>query len=145
LHATKPAASNLFGYLNEVTPANVSISSFHIDFAVKTATITGAANTLSDVNKYIDTLKFTTFSSDTIKGSKAFSDVVLSSFGLNSAGGGQSGKAASYSISLTYGTDIFDIAQKVKLKVPSLTTTRSALGQPSDLFQAAPDNSGGGN
>lgn len=142
LHASKPAASNLFNYLNAVTPANVAITSFNVDFTQNTAIITGTANALSSVNTYVDTLKFTTYTTDSsTTPTKAFSNIVLSSFGLNSGGSStQVAQAASYTINLSYDKPIFDITQKVNLSVPSETTTRSALAQPTDLFQSAPSN-----
>jgi hypothetical protein len=139
LHNGKPAASRLFDtYLNEVTPATVSISTFHIDFAGQTATITGNANALSTINQYVDTLKFTTYTSDTVKQpTSAFSNVVLGSFGLTT-GAKDANQAANYSITLAYDKNIFDLTQKVALSVPHLVTTRSELDQPGDLFKAAP-------
>jgi type VI protein secretion system component Hcp len=147
LHAGKPAASNLFNYLNQVTPAQVDINSFNIDFTQQTAVITGTADTLANVNTYIDTLKFTTYTTDSnTKPTPAFTNIVLSSFGLtdSSTGGGKAGQNATYTINLNYDKSIFDITQTVKLAVPKETTTRSALAQPTDLFQAAPSSTGGG-
>ncbi len=139
LHAGKPAASRLFSnYLNQVTPAAVAITSFNIDFTTQTATITGTADSLSNVNKYVDTLKFTTYNtSSNSAATKAFTNVVLSSFGLNGASTDKS-QAATYTITLGYDKTIFDITQSVTLSVPNLTTTRSELDQPGDLFKAAP-------
>jgi Tfp pilus assembly protein PilN len=136
LHASKPAASRLFDYLNEVTPAQVSINSFTTDFTQQTATITGTADALSSVNKYVDTLKYTTYTTDAQSGNKpAFSNVVLSSFAINS-GSKDSTQAVNYTITLSYDKNIFDITQKINLTVPSLITTRSGLQQPTDLFKA---------
>ena len=64
LHAGKPAATRLFDYLNQVTPANVNITDFSIDFTKQTTTVTGTSDSLSSVNKYVDTLKFTTYTTD---------------------------------------------------------------------------------
>lgn len=137
LHAGKPQASHLFEYLNEITPLEISISSLNTDFVAYSMTITGTADKLSNVNRYIDTLKFTTFTSDTNKAdTKAFSSVVLTSFGLTS--GGQGVKPATYTIKLNYDKSIFDISQKVSLTVPTRTTTRASINDPTDLFQAAP-------
>ncbi|HEX4774347.1 MAG TPA: PilN domain-containing protein [Candidatus Saccharimonadales bacterium] len=140
LHAGKPAAYNLFNYLNEVTPANVAITSFNTDFTQDTATITGTTDSLASVNTYVDTLKFTTYTTDSSTTStNAFSNIVLSSFGLNSASStAQAPQSASYTITLAYDKTIFDITKTVKLSVPSEVTTRSALAQPTDLFQATP-------
>lgn len=153
LHASKPAASRLFDYLNEVTPAQVSIDNFSIDFTQQTATITGTADALSSINKYVDTLKDTTYSSNTQSGNKpAFSNVVLSAFSLNN-GSKDSTQAASYTVTLSYDKNIFDITQKVTLTVPNLIATRSGSQQPTDLFKASTGtsskasgaSSGGGN
>lgn len=145
LHAGKPAASNLFDYLNEVTPVQVSINNFTIDFTKQTIIITGTTDALSSVNKYVDTLKYTTYSSDSQSSGNntAFSDVVLTTFGVNN-GTSDSSQAANYSISLSYDKNIFDIAQKITLTVPNLTTTRLSLQQPTDLFKASSSPSGGG-
>jgi Tfp pilus assembly protein PilN len=139
LQESKPAASRVFDFLNDVTPTNVSITDFNIDFTKQSATITGTSDNLADVNKYIDTLKYTTYTADgSTKSQPAFSSVVLSSFGLNTSAGGN--QAANYTITLSYDKTIFDITQNVKLSVPNTTTTRISTGQsnPTDLFQSAP-------
>lgn len=144
LQAGKPAASRLFDYLNEVTPVQVSINSLSADFTQQTVSITGTADTLASVNKYVDTLKYTNYTTDSNPTkTNAFSNVVLSSFGLNS-GTADPAQAASYTITLSYDTNIFDITQSVKLSVPSLVTTRSQLDQPTDLFKASTTNPSGG-
>jgi len=145
LHAQKPAAANLFTYLNQLTPAQANITSFEIDFTANTATITGTADSLSTVNKYVDTLKFTKYTtSDDNKPTSAFKDVVLSSFTLSSNSKGNK-QAASYSITLSYDPVIFDIAKTIKLVVPSVTTTRAQPGQSTDLFTAPPSPAGTAN
>jgi Tfp pilus assembly protein PilN len=141
LHSEKPAASRLFDYLNQLTPVNVAISNLTVDFTAQTFTITGSADALSNVNKYVDTLKFTTYSVNTTK-EKAFDNVVLSTFGL--AADAKDNKPASYTITLAYNKAIFDITQDIKLNVPSQVTTRSELEKPADLFQAAPAGSARG-
>jgi Tfp pilus assembly protein PilN len=143
LHDQKPAASRLFGYLNSVTPSNVSINSFQIDFNQTTVTITGTSDSLASVNKYVDTLKFTKYGVDGEKAdTSAFSNVVLSSFGLSTTNVTNKNQAANYSIALGYDKTIFDTTRKVELSVPNLTTTRSSLDQPTDLFQAAQTQGG---
>ena len=138
LHNSKPAASRLFAYLNELTPAQVDITDLKVDFTLDTESITGTADALSSVNQYIDTLKFTTY---TIEGSttsaRAFSSVVLSTFGLSNQSQ-TNGHPANYTITLSYDKNIFDITQQVKLSVPNVTTTRLGVAQPIDLFQASP-------
>jgi Tfp pilus assembly protein PilN len=142
LHAQKPAAARLFDFLNQVTPANVNITKLNIDFTQQTSTISGTSDSLANVNKYIDTLKLTTFTTDSDTSSKpAFSNIVLSSFSLDKSSQ-NAGQAAAYTITLSYDPAIFDITQNVKLSVPSVTTTRTEISQPSDLFQAAPPKGG---
>jgi len=145
LHAGKPAASQLFSYLNQVTPTQVNITSFNVDFTVQTMTITGTADALSSVNKYVDTLKFTKYTTDASDASTtAFNNVVLTSFGLSS-GSHDTTQAATYTVNLAYDPKIFDITQKVSLDVPNLVTTRSNVDQPGDLFKAAPQPVKGSN
>ncbi len=147
LHDSKPAASRLFDYLNELTPAQVDITDLKLDFTQQTESITGTADSLSSVNQYVDTLKFTTYSVKGTPGSQpAFSNVVLSSFSLSKQADNNN-HPADYTITLSYDKTIFDITQNVSLSVPSLTTTRLGVAQPLDLFQAAPttpDTSKGG-
>lgn len=142
LFAQSPAAGRLFGFLNQVTPAKVNITDLNIDFTQQTATITGTSDSLANVNKYIDTLKLTTFTTnDSNDAQPAFSDIVLSSFSLDT-GSKTPGQAANYTISLAYDKTIFDATQDVKLSVPSVTATRSEVTQPTDLFQNAPTQGG---
>lgn len=137
LHDAKPAASRLFGYLNQVTPDKASINSFTTDFGAHTATIIGNADSLATVNKFVDTLKFTDFQ---IKGDQAkkpaFSQVVLESFGYSNDA---KGATATYTITLTNDTTIFDITKEVALIVPAdKVTTRSQVDKPDPLFKDGP-------
>ncbi len=138
LHNAKPAVARAFDYLNQVTPSNASITNLHVDLNAHTIEITGTADALSSVNKYVDTLKFTTYTTDKSdsKG-KPFTSVVLTSFGLNTASQDQS-KAANFTIDLSYDPNIFDTTQKVTLSVPNIVTTRSQLDKPTDLFTTSP-------
>lgn len=137
LHDKKPVVSRLPGYLSQITPANVGISNLSIDFAQFSIRFTGTADNLSSVNTFVDTLKFTTFDTDNTKGTNAFKNVVLSSFTP-----GKDGKT-SFDVTLGYDPTIFDSAAKVKLTVPSKTTTRSEVEKPQALFQTKTDTTGG--
>jgi len=137
LHQTKPDAAKLADYLNQITPAEDSISNLGVDFINHTFQLQGATNSLSSVNKFVDTLKFTTYTdSQNQTAQPAFSNVVLASFGV--AGAKDSPTAVNYSITFAYNPDIFDITLGAKLSVPTTTTTRSGLDNPSDLFKASP-------
>jgi Tfp pilus assembly protein PilN len=129
LHDKKPAASQLFTYLKQVTPAKVSIANLQIDFDAQTMTITGSADSINSVNIFVDTLKFTTYTASGGSSTNAFSDVVLSSFGRDD-------KGASYSITLKFDPVIFDTTKQVTLTVPQgKITTRSETEKPEALFQ----------
>ena len=139
LHGGKPAVSRTFDYLNSLTPAHISITSYTTDLTAQTVIITGTSDSLSTVNQYVDTLKFTTYTvagATTATKPPAFSNVVLSSFGLVS--GSKADQAASFSVTLKYDPAIYDITKTVTLTVPNLVTTRSGITQPSDLFSASP-------
>ena len=138
LHTAKPAASRMFNYLNEITPAQLDITDFKADFTLQTESITGTADALSSVNQYVDTLKFTTYTTkDDPTAKPAFSNVVLSNFSLSNQSQ-VNGHPAGYTITLSYDKTIFDITKQVNFSVPSVTTTRLGVSQPLDLFQATP-------
>ena len=143
LHAAKPNASQLFSYLADLTPPSVAITSLHVDFTQNAMTITGTADTLNRVNQYVDSLKTAQYTTDSNSGSSAaFSNVVLSSFGLNS--GAPPSQAVNYTVTLSYDKNIFDITQNVKLVVPNRVSTGAGLIQPGALFQPVPTTNGGG-
>lgn len=133
LHSTKPAATRLFGYLSQVTPSNVTISSIMVDFSANTFLVSGQAKDLLAVNTFVDTLKFTGYKTpeggETVK--NAFSKVVLSGFNVND-------KNATYQIALSYDPIIFDIKTNPALNVPNGVTTRESSNQPSALFEQGP-------
>lgn len=127
LHEKKPDTTRVFTYIEEVTPPTVSIANLTIDFDMSTFVITGSASSLADVNRFIDTLKFTEFSQDSTK-QKAFKNVVLANFG-------RADKGASYTINLAFEPVIFDNTKQVALTVPERITTRSETQKPSVLFE----------
>lgn len=144
LHEQKPAAAKMLEYMNQVTPSQVAINNLRVDLTAQTITIIGSADAISSVNKYVDTLKFTTYKIKGEDGSQpAFTDVVLTSFGIDSEN--SNGKPASYTIDLKYDPVILDITQVTTLTVPKQTTTRSELARPTELFEATEDPAGGNN
>jgi Tfp pilus assembly protein PilN len=112
LHNQKPALDRLPNYIAITTPANVTLSSFDMDFSTKAISISGTANNLSTINAYVDTLKSTYYkTSDNPDASvKAFSQEVLGSFSLGD-------ESASFSISLVFDGVIFDSLKEVELFV----------------------------
>ncbi len=136
LHDQKPVASRLLGYVKQVTPAKVSIAKMDVDFSAQTIEITGSADAISSVNKFVDTLKFTTYKTGDGKEGNAFSSVVLANFGKDD-------KGASYDVTFKYEPAIFANDSTVTLTVPpGKITTRSETEKPEDLFQPLSNPSG---
>lgn len=138
LHAQKPVAEKLFEYLSQTTPESVSIASLKIDFEAMTLEIIGSANKLSDVNTYVDTLKFTDYRLEKLNAdnkkettiSRSFSGVVLANYGRDE-------KGVSYEVSFKFDPVIFSSENIIVSLVvpPGKITTRSQVEKPSELFQ----------
>lgn len=138
LHEEKASAARTFTYVQQLTPSNVSLSDVTTDYAANTMEITGQAASLDQVNTFIDTLKFTKFSTKTVSGEAAFSNVVMSQFSRTSAkASGAVINGATFTITLSYKADIFDNASNVSLQVPNTVSTRSVSEQPTDIFKKA--------
>lgn len=145
LHQDKPVTSRIFTYIRQLAPQEASIDELTINYDEQTMIITGKADNLAAVNKFTDTLKFTTYSieSDASEANKtAFSEVTLKEFGLNTSGF-SSGKQASYTIELRYAPEIFSSAGDAKLSIPNQVTTRSETEKPSNVFEQPPTAEGG--
>ena len=131
LHEGKPRVENLFTYITQITPIAISVDTFNVDIEGSKIDVKGQAPSIEEMNKYIDTLKFTKI--DYGDGSEpektAFSQVVLSSYSINEKGAG-------FSVTFKYDPDIFlSDKSKLTLVVPRITSTRSATERPSDLFK----------
>ena len=141
LHAQKPHASRLFSYLFQLTPEEIKIQEVDLNFESSRLVLTGSTDSLATANKYVDTLKFATYSyvdeADVEVSGIPFTGV-LSDLTRNE-------ESASYSIEMTFDPTIFDNTKEVTLTIPNKVTTRSELGKPSlsgenNLFE---DSSGG--
>lgn len=135
LHADKPVVTRLLGYIEQITPATARISDFKIDYENNKIEISGDADSIVEVNRYVDTLKFTMYiiDGDTKNQTNAFSSVVLGSFSV-------SPDRTSYTITSDYDPKIFDVEEEVVLVVPdSKITTRSETEKPGPLFVPNPD------
>lgn len=132
LHSSKPVATRLFDFVKKTTPPNVTIGSFDIDFSQENAgtiKITGGANTISSINVFVDTLKFTTYKTADGTSANAFSDVIMT-FSTTE-------KGASYDIALKFDPVIYSGTSKVELVVPAAkVTTRSETEKPEAVFQS---------
>lgn len=116
LHEQKPVTSRLFTYLNQLTPAGVTLSRVDVNTESNTIGLGGSAPTLELVNTFADTLKFARYDING-QGDLAFSQVVSNI--------GQANGRSSFTISLNYDSKIFDFSSDtVTLSVESLVTTR---------------------
>jgi len=138
LHQQKHVVSRLFTYLPQVTPTNVHIGQFSIDFSQNSIQISGTATSQQATNTFIDTLKFTTYKvNDQDQAKSAFSSVVETSFGTDNNG-------ASYSLTIQFDPTLFsnNLGGKTPvLTVPKLTTTRSVMDDPANLFNGTSSSS----
>jgi hypothetical protein len=137
LHDKKPVTSRVFGFIAQTTPSQIDIGKLELDYDTSTLTISGTADALSTVNKFVDTLKFSTYTVKTgdseSKDNKPFKSVVLSSFGRTE-------DQSTYELTITFDPAIFDVSQDVTLVVPKITTTRSETEKPTELFKALPES-----
>lgn len=135
LHNEKPVTSRLFGYITQLTPNQASIGSLSVDYTTSNMKLTGTTDSISTINKFVDTLKFTTYNAvnpdNSTETGLPFKDVVMSSFA-------RSEKETTYEISLSFDAKIFDSTKTITLSVPKKTTTRSETEKPTDLFKAIP-------
>lgn len=129
LHSGKVMANQTFQYIQQVTPAQVSVTQLDVDYTANTMSITGKAESLAAVNTYADSLKFTTYKNeeDSADNKRAFSNVVLSSFGRNDT-------SNTYTITLNYDPVIFTQGSKITLQVPQMNTSRSSVERPAIPF-----------
>lgn len=129
LHQEKFAAERLFKYLPQVTPARATINSLTLDFKNSALDLAGNADSLQTVNAFIDTLKFTQFTTDTDTNLQtAFPTVVESGFSLGSG-------TVTYGLSIKFAPALFDNhAAAVNLKIPAEHTTRTVQDVNGNLF-----------
>jgi Tfp pilus assembly protein PilN len=134
LHGEKTLNSRLFDYLTKLVPSQVQISTIELKFEDNIAAISGTADSIETVNKFVDTLKFTNFKvNGSEEESTAFSEVVLKSFG-------KSDKGTSFTIEFKYNPALFSTdSDGVTLVTKQVVTTREQV--PSVLFnKPAEDN-----
>lgn len=137
LHEKKPAAQRVLPFLSKVTPQTASISQAVVDFEDNTMQISGTADSLATVNKFVDTLKFTKFQEgEDGEEQQAFSEVVLASFSVTS-------QEATFEISFKFDPTIYDNTKSIELVVPNIVSTRSQTEKPSDLFKAPAEPANG--
>jgi hypothetical protein len=126
LHEAKPVLSRFKTFISQITPAQVSYSDIRVDVAAGTITFTGSADSIKTVNQFVDTLKFTKYTTkDSQEQLPAFKEVVLTTFGKDDRG-------ASFDVNLKFEPPIFASQSEVTLVVPNIVTTRSAIASPDE-------------
>ena len=132
LHSQKPVTSRLFTYIQQFTPAGISISDFKLDYATSTINVQGDASSVVAVNQFADTLKFSQYSvAGSAANKNAFKSVVLSSF--------TAGTKVSFTITFQFDSALFSsTSSKIALVIPSIVTTRSQTENPDALFKPQP-------
>lgn len=147
LHQDKPVASRVFAYVQQLAPQQAELTSLTVNFDEQTMTIAGNAGKLADVNTFVDTLKFTMYNIEgesSNQSTNAFSEVVLSQFGVSVLNTADKSKPATFNITLKYDPAIFDSSKTVALVVPNKVTTRSETEKPTTIFQPSTTTSDGG-
>ena len=132
LYNSRPDVTRLSGYLSLITPANVSIKTLSLNFTTNTINLSGSANNIGSINTFVDTLKFCEYTTSNLTSNQlAFSKVVLSSYSYSPA----STTNQNFSVSAFFVPQIFATnVSGVQLIVPNKITTRSAVDQPTALF-----------
>lgn len=152
LHDQKPQLSRLFGYLQQVAPADVSFTSVTLLFTENKITIEGLGQSVTSANTFVDTLKFTDYKIPVLddKGEqklnergepefevkRAFSKVVLSTFSVTAKRELPNGpKDDKFSVTFNFEPALFDSIKNVTLEIPKgKITTRSEIEKPGPLF-----------
>ena len=133
LHDSKPVTSRILGYITDVTPVTASISSLDVDFGSNTMSITGSADSVATVNKFVDTLKFATFKTASTDNGKPFTNVVTS-LSVSTTGTDTSRKAG-FLLNFTFDPILFSNTEKPTLIVPKIISSRSETEKPSLIFK----------
>jgi len=161
LHDQKPGTSRLFGYLQQFTPVDVSITSLTLNHLENKIVIEGEGVSITSANIFVDTLKFTDFKIPVLdekgqqqvndKGEpqfevkRAFSKVVLSNFTVSPRAELPGGpKLSKFSVTLNFDPVLFDHTKQVTLEIPKgKITTRSEIEKPGPLFIQSQVNENG--
>jgi len=130
LHGSKHISSRIFGYLPQVTPTNVKVTSLTLDFTTNNMLVNGTADSHHTINAFIDTLKFTTYKlNDQDSNHAAFPSVVESGFNV-------APNNVNYALSVQFDPQLFSnqSGQAPKLNVPNLVSTRSVVADPANVL-----------
>jgi Tfp pilus assembly protein PilN len=125
LHQNKHISSRIFTYLPEITPPNVKMDKLDLDLTKNALTLSGTAPTQKDVNTFVDSLKYATFTVGESKPQPAFKSVVESGFSITSSGVG-------YTISMEFEPTLFANTKNDQGKpvTPKLSVDESSFNSP---------------
>lgn len=141
LHDGKPVTTRLYDYITQLTPAGASISEVKLDYATNTLEISGKVPTLAIVQKYADTLKYTTYrpaekeADDESPDPAVFVDVVLSSFGREK-------EFAKYTLTMSFDPIVFSGTTDTTVTVPIISSSDTTKEQPTPTFEPVPTTEG---
>lgn len=141
LHDGKPVTTRLYDYITKLTPAQASISEIKLDYATNTLEISGKVPTLAIVQKYADTLKYTTYrpadkkADDTTPDPAVFVDVVLSDFGREK-------DFAKYTLKMSVDPEVFSGTKDTTVSVPAIASTDTSNVRPTPIFEPVPTEEG---
>jgi Tfp pilus assembly protein PilN len=148
-HQEKPAATRALPMITQLLPEGSSVQTYSVDFAGSQISLTGITQDINATNKLVDTLKFAKYTAKTItvnadgkielgeaKEGKAFSEVVLSSFGTEPGN-------ASFTITMKFDPLLFANSEEVAIVVPDQSSTRSITEKPNVEFIQSEDSGQG--
>ncbi|MDQ3093599.1 MAG: hypothetical protein M3Q70_00270 [bacterium] len=131
LHEEKPITSRMFDYLFKLTPLDVNLQQAVVDVPQMSMTLSGSTDTstLETVNRFVDTLKFATYTTaNSQESKKIFSSVATTLSRTNDK--------SSFQIVAIYDPAILDAKETVTIAIPQIISTRSETEKPTQLFQS---------
>jgi len=134
LQDTKMITSNIFGYLTDFTPQNVSYSEVRLDLTSSTLSLSGETTTLEQTNVLANNLKSASFvytQSEKQQSLQPFSEIVFGSLGKTSDS--TNGKGVTFQIDMKINPQIFKQDVK-KGKINVNGSSEQLLLPTDDLF-----------
>ena len=120
LHQQKPETSRVFDYVTFVSPKEVKVPSLTLNIESSTMQLSGVADSIATVNKFVDNLKVLNYflDGDSTLLSPVFSQVTTQLSG--------SEDQASYTVDLAYDPLIFDNTLDITLELNGETGANTA-------------------
>lgn len=116
LHESKPETSRVFDYIAFVSPGTVRLSSLNLNLEDSTVSLSGSADTIATVNKFVDNIKAATYASAGSDDEQA----VYNNVATDLSGGNE---GATFSINMGFDEKIFDNTQEILMRIePSIVS-----------------------